>query len=181
MKRLIAVGVPLVAALLLAGCTASEPPLPPDVTSTPAPAVAPSTEVISETEVDSIGFERNTEAENQMLSFASLGDVPSAEPEPGALSFPDYAEESGATVPTAEYALNLTYWGCDQAKQQTGQAENIQALVESLYAKLPEVTGYAAESRQANVYSELMFRGMSLLCEPVLTPFDGYTPKEGAE
>lgn len=176
MKRVITIGVSFVAALLLAGCTSSAPPLPPTATVTPVPIVEPSKDVLSDTEVDSRGFERSAEAEERILHFASLGDTPGAVPDPGAQSFPTYAKQSGAALPTAEYALNLIYWGCEQAKENPTGAKDINEFAVATVDAAAAVTGYDSSSTQATVYSELMFRGMEQLCEPELTKFENYTP-----
>lgn len=176
MKRVIAVGVSFVAALLLAGCASSTPPLPPTPTLTQVPIVEPSTDVLSSTEVDSRGFERNAEAEERILHFASLGDTPGSVPDPGAQSFPTYAKQSGAALPTAEYALNLMYWGCEQAKENPTGAKKINEFAQATVDAAVAVTGYAPSSTQATVYSELMFRGMEQLCGSELEKFENYTP-----
>ncbi len=177
MKRAIAAGVSTIGVLLLAGCSSSPPPVPPAPTQ--AVAVAPSTAVISDSGVDSRGFERNTEAENELIYFASLGDGPGAVPDAGAQSFPSYAKEAGATLPTADYALNLMYWGCEQAKANPSEAANIDDLAVALSAGLSEVTGYVEGSRQAVVYTELMSRGMEKLCPSELEKYEGYAPTGG--
>ena len=178
MKRVIAAGVSFVAALLLAGCTpaTSTPVLPPTPTFTSPPLVEPSTAVLSATEVDSRGFERRPEAEERILHFASLGDTPGAVPNPGAKSFPTYAKESGAAVPTAAYALNLMYWGCQQAQENPSGVTDISEFAQATVEAEAKVTGFDPSIPQSQVYSELMFRGMEQLCGIELEKFANYKP-----
>lgn len=177
MKRVVAAGVSFVAALLLAGCTASStPPLPPAPSSTEVPIVEPSTDVLSASEVNARGFERNAEAEERILHFASLGDSPGAVPDPGAQSFPTYAKSSGAAVPTAEYALNLMYWGCEQAKSNPSGAKDINTFAEATAEAAGKVTGFGSQTPQSGVYTELMFRGMEQLCGTELEKYENYKP-----
>lgn len=177
MKRAIAVSVSFVAALLLAGCSTPTPPLPPAPTSAQAPIIEPSTKVLSATDVDSRGFERNAEGEEKILHFASLGSTPGAVPAPGAQSFPTYAKSAGAGLPTAAYALNLMYWGCEQAKNNPSGAKGIGKFAQATTKAAGAVTGFEDGIPQSMVYSELMFRGMEQLCENELTKFEGYSPK----
>ena len=181
MRKTAGTGISLVGVLLLAGCAASAPPLPPVPTSVPeVTIVEPSTTLISPDTVDSRGFERNADSEAQILFSASLGDEPGAVPDPGAQTFPSYAEESGAAVPTAEYALNLMYWGCEQARDNPTGATDIGEFAQATAQAAATVTGFGEDTPQLAVYAELMFRGMEQLCQGELLKFEGYTPVETA-
>lgn len=172
----IVIGVALAAAFGLSSCAApSTPPVP---TATP-PVVTlqePSTDVLSATEVNSRGYERVSDSENAFLAIANLGDVdPVAPDEEGSVSFPEYAKQGGAAVPTAEYALNLTYWACDYAATTPPEDGDISTLIDALYAEMLAVTGYTDGTPAAQVYGDLMFRGTQYICEP---EFAQYVPED---
>lgn len=181
-KVAVAVGITLIAMLGLSACSApSTPPVPTaqPTASTPTVLQEPSTDTLSATEVDAKGMERVTANENDFLAAASLGDVDPIAPDEGALSFPDYVKQSGAALPTAEYALNLSYWACAHAAENPPSDGKLETLVNGTYDAMLAVTGYTDSSPAAQAYGDLMFRGASILCDTAFTQYAD-VPEEGA-
>lgn len=170
--------------VLLAGCTAPAPVLPPGSTAapispttpveTPEPSgpLEPSTTVVSASAVDSLGFQRYPVLEENVLdAVGALPDSPTSSAS-GNVKAVVAIEEAGGARPTDEYLLNLSYRMCADVMALTSQNMSLADAVTKVMSELPATIGFQNDTEAALVsaYASAMGTGYSYICVPLMDP-----------
>lgn len=176
--------------VMLAGCSAPAPTLPPasngsqagdpsaspDPNATtpaevePAAPVQPGTATISADAIDSRGYQRFDVLEADVLeAVGALPDAPRRDSNGNATAIVAI-EEAGGAKPTDEYLLNLSYKMCADVMSLTSQNVSLADAITRVMSELPATVGLANadEAALVSAYASAMGTGYSYLCVPLM-------------